>query len=89
MPGMDMIDRNDLVSTLYEPCGDFAGDGSPVCERCGWLGRRACRRHLIGYADRFFAAGFVAFPFFFPGCLIAFFGGDFFPVAVVGAEALG
>ena len=43
-------------------------------------GRRACRRHLIGYADRFFAAGFVAFPFFFPGCLIAFFGCDFFPI---------
>jgi hypothetical protein len=37
MPGMDMIDTNDLVSTLYEPCVTFAGDGSPVCERCGWL----------------------------------------------------
>ena len=36
---MEITDTNDLVNSLFEPCAHFtaAGDGAPVCERCGWL----------------------------------------------------
>jgi hypothetical protein len=38
LSSMQMIDTNDLVSASFEACAEFgAGDGSPVCEACGWL----------------------------------------------------
>jgi hypothetical protein len=35
---MQTIETNNLVSASFEACAEFrAGDGSPVCEACGWL----------------------------------------------------
>ena len=36
---MQTIEMNDLVSATLEACTAFGapGDGSPVCEACGWL----------------------------------------------------
>jgi hypothetical protein len=36
---MQTIDTNDLVSGLFEACGEYSAgtEASPVCAACGWL----------------------------------------------------